>query len=797
MKRNVKNDKVLRAITIGLATMIAATSMPITVSAETTQEPLNTSNPEPTPEADPAPEAEPSSPEPSESGDETGEETVVSTDNTEPVAKEDSQTVSDINEAIEIVEEYQVEGDTIDAGTLEDLNDAKEQVERAEKELAEGQEATATVENAIAAIGDADKVKQDIADLRADYDKNATSLWHSTNKEVLTVNEDGSLGTQKELQLNNKQYYDNYKVARKEIEKALSDPGIAEEDREAWAQNVSEKLSAARAQIDKHDTDGQLEYYTDLLTAITDVLDEADAAVSDLSKVSDSIKDSKAAEASLNNAKKRADLLSDLLNTEYDFLEKFYSDYEKNSKSSVIVRDAEGKIDVVATAANVDYESAAWKICSPYDKGRAFMQAMIRYKLCEENDNIDPSSIKFGGQLSSTVPGDDGRSKRTQVTYKDKDGNSYTEYYNYVLKTEKFGDEMDIENGVVNLEKKDKNTGAKIEETNDGSKLDVDNVNEIKNAATASRIEAHSEASDAIDTALTDVATLKSTAEAAKPAADSAKATYKTLRDKIYSNGNLKFLRNALENTKKAYENSKASLDLLDNLFSYVKTELFGWVTPTTDDTTPGGITTPATDDTTPGGTTTPATDDTTPGGTTTPATDDTTPGGTTTPATDDTTPGGTTTPTTEDTTPTTDDTTSSTDGPTYDPGTGTLTIPGYEIPPITLPTTPAGVAGVRAAATRPSGVLGVQAPETKAEKTIANKTVVKPAAKKTVAQKGKKIADPETPLAATPFVDEDGMKIPWIWLLIIAALGAVGKKMYDEHKKKVQAEEQAKKYND
>ena len=137
------------------------------------------------------------------------------------------------------------------------------------------------------------------------------------------------------------------------------------------------------------------------------------------------------------------------------------------------------------------------------------------------------------------------------------------------------------------------------------------------------------------------------------------------------------------------------------------------------------------------------------------------------------------------------------TGGGTYDPGTGTLVIPGYEIPPITLPTTPSGVAGVRAAATRPTGVLGVKAPETKAEKVIANKTVVKPAAKKTVAQKGKKIADPETPLAATPFVDEDGMKIPWIWLLIIAALGAVGKKMYDEHKKKVQAEEEAKKYND
>ncbi len=36
MRRNVKNDKVLRAITIGLAAMIAATSAPVTVLADET-----------------------------------------------------------------------------------------------------------------------------------------------------------------------------------------------------------------------------------------------------------------------------------------------------------------------------------------------------------------------------------------------------------------------------------------------------------------------------------------------------------------------------------------------------------------------------------------------------------------------------------------------------------------------------------------------------------------------------------------------------------------------------------------
>ncbi|MBO4904783.1 MAG: hypothetical protein J5367_06135, partial [Lachnospiraceae bacterium] len=43
MKRNVKNEKVLRAITIGLATMIAATSTPITVLADDTNDTEKTS----------------------------------------------------------------------------------------------------------------------------------------------------------------------------------------------------------------------------------------------------------------------------------------------------------------------------------------------------------------------------------------------------------------------------------------------------------------------------------------------------------------------------------------------------------------------------------------------------------------------------------------------------------------------------------------------------------------------------------------------------------------------------------
>nr|MCR5673639.1 hypothetical protein [Lachnospiraceae bacterium] len=51
-------------------------------------------------------------------------------------------------------------------------------------------------------------------------------------------------------------------------------------------------------------------------------------------------------------------------------------------------------------------------------------------------------------------------------------------------------------------------------------------------------------------------------------------------------------------------------------------------------------------------------------------------------------------------------------------------------------------------------------------------------------------IEDNVVPLAAMP--TEEGVDMSWWWLLIIFLLGATGKKMYDEHRKKVAAREEA-----
>ncbi len=44
---------------------------------------------------------------------------------------------------------------------------------------------------------------------------------------------------------------------------------------------------------------------------------------------------------------------------------------------------------------------------------------------------------------------------------------------------------------------------------------------------------------------------------------------------------------------------------------------------------------------------------------------------------------------------------------------------------------------------------------------------------------------DPEVALASAMPVDEEGRKMSWWWIFIIAVLGVTGKKMYEEHMKK------------
>ncbi|MCR5278374.1 MAG: hypothetical protein K6E19_02935 [Lachnospiraceae bacterium] len=148
-------------------------------------------------------------------------------------------------------------------------------------------------------------------------------------------------------------------------------------------------------------------------------------------------------------------------------------------------------------------------------------------------------------------------------------------------------------------------------------------------------------------------------------------------------------------------------------------------------------------------------------------------------------------------------------EGSGTEPGDGTYVVPtGTDtpvIPVLPVGTTPSGVAGVRtgrrtvarSGAVADLGVLGVKAEATdKTQKKVVaedKKDTVKKTADNDSDKKLVKVEKNEVPLAATPF--EEGMNLNYLWLLLGAAAIIAGVVAYENHKKKVAANDESRKY--
>ena len=76
-------------------------------------------------------------------------------------------------------------------------------------------------------------------------------------------------------------------------------------------------------------------------------------------------------------------------------------------------------------------------------------------------------------QLWDNVSGESGRNNHVTVTYKDKDGNTVTEYYNYIFKAEQYNDNADLTTGPVYL--------AMVKYNEDTKKWEAAQVNDENN----------------------------------------------------------------------------------------------------------------------------------------------------------------------------------------------------------------------------------------------------------------------------------------------------------------------------
>ena len=347
-------------------------------------------------------------------------------------------------------------------------------------------------------------------------------------------------------------------------------------------------------------------------------------------------------------------------------------------------------------------------------------------------NKVNPSSnyYKYGMVKDKTsIKG--GRANRVVVTYKDNAGNEHTEYYNYIFKNPEFDDVSNFETGPIYLAEVYKE-GDTWKTKRDDSIYNFDDYQELtKIVEVLNNIDKYNE--------------YKNDLENAKKAVDSAAAEVQKLTEEVerlqkvsVDTSKLQELEGRLAEAKERYTQAEEAKEVLENMAS----ELEGILDKIDLSRFPAVATQNPQNDT----------DDSDEG-------DDS-------------------------------DDDASFDGGTVIPG--TITFSNMQAP--------AGTEGLGTinTLTNNTGVLGVRVAQDNvgdadqgtvqiADDQVARAAVApggKTDNKKNVGQELQRIKNNEIPLADIPNMGDE-VTMNWLWLLIIFLLGATGKKLYDEYKKK------------
>lgn len=774
MRKNVKNDKVIKAITIGLAAMIAATSIPTSVYA------------------DEAEGADNSSSQPEASGESSSESSESQSENTGSSSEDSSAAAQTAGECVEMVNNdvpaaAEAVNDAVVA--IEAIDPANKVISPEDQAIvADIQDGLVEVAGDIALIGDEEG---NLAEASAVIGEALVSDLAAENAANVAEEQLAEAKTQQTNFNNAKQdttedadsAIDNSDVAN--TSNSRSEAYQAKDDAEAALEEAKEGLAAATEAYDK------------TAEAVAKADDEYNKAVEQQAKANKKLEEAKAA---LNDASANATAANerlkeiqsqmDALNQKVEDLAKQKEDLEKLNdqyyklmvhfyREKGAAKYDNGTLDIEASAEAAKSKETSTASENTFMVGRALMAELIEFKL--KANGVDPSAIHIGekveggvkkemseGNLVKDDKGNDrvtigdkediwladygkgnvGRGNAFKVTYtivEDGVEKEVTEYYNYVLKSKE--GEKDLENGPIFLAKIDL---SKTGEDMVSRDTDPNNMDDLRNLN--KRIEEAMKAARILDEY-----------EAAKSAVDEAQKLVEDLTSAIdtlnktelkFSNEKVNALKDALEAAKEELEAAKEEKSALEDKVDEAQKAVDSI------DLSRFNVT-PADD-----------------------ADDDT-----------------------EDTA----DEAAITTAPAavVTPAGVTVTVPGLGIAPIVLPAAPAAVAQAGASESTPAGgVLGARVAEDLEERVFGGKLeegaeedfVIAPNTDLVeevfgmdddeTGRKLVKIENNAVPLAAMP--KEDNVKMNWWWLLIILLLGATGKKMYDEHQKKVAAREEA-----
>lgn len=562
MKRIIKDKKVIQAITIGLAAMIAATSVPTPVYADDEVITQNTENNENT--------------NTQSEGDSISETAGDCADIVNENNNQIDNAVEAINDASDVV------GEIITSATEQEIAIPAETLENIQTELQQsaneltqaGSDLKIAVQSFNETLVSDLNIEKTITNAESDLTKaqNAVSDFNSENK--VTTDDANEVITQAGV-ANTSSSKDEAYAAKDNAVKGLAETekklAIAEDaykvakdatdaadqkyqDALKEQQKTKEKLVDAKDKL--KDASENATAANERLKAIQSQMDQTDKEVITLAQSKDDLK---------------------ALEEQYHkLLIHYYRDPAINSA----VYDENGKLlpkdsaDKAVTDGKVDNHPSLSE--NTLKIGRELMKDLVMYKLKANGaediqfavqekgltkkqsadgelttDNKGNEKVNIGETQDQywTYPGgDDGRHHRVKVTYTittEEGKKEVTEYYNYIVKAGKYSDNTDMVNGPVYLAKINNETGEVIRDTDKNNMDDYIKLGEELNKAidAAKLIDKYNNAKQAVDDAQSLV--------------DSLNTTIKTLSEK-----DLKVNEQKVKDLKEKLDNAKEILKL-------------------------------------------------------------------------------------------------------------------------------------------------------------------------------------------------------------------------------------------
>ena len=562
MKRTIKDKKVIQAITIGLAAMIAATSVPTPVYADDEVITQNTENNENT--------------NTQSEGDSISE---TAGDCANIVSENNNQ----VNNAVEAINDASdAVGEIITSATEQEIVIPPETLENIQTELQQS----------------ANELTQAGSDLKIAVQSFNETLVSDLNTEKIITNAESDLTKAQnaigDFNSENKETTDN-------ANEVITQAGVAN------TSGSKDEAYAARDNAVKGlaETEKKLAIAEDAYKVAKDATDAADQKYQDalkeqqktkekLADAKDKLKDASENATAANERLKAIQSQMDQIDKEVVTLAQSKDDlkaleeqyhkllvhYYRDPAINSAVYDENGKLlpkdsaNKAVTNGKVDNHPSLSE--NTLKIGRELMKDLVMYKLKANGaediqfavqekgltkkqsadgelttDNKGNEKVNIGetqDQYWTYPSGDDGRHHRVKVTYTittEEGKKEVTEYYNYIIKAGKYNDNTDMVNGPVYLAQINNETGEVIRDTDKNNMDDYIKLGEELNKAidAAKLIDEYNNAKQAVDDAQSLV--------------DSLNTTIKTLSEK-----DLKVNEQKVKDLKEKLDNAKEILEL-------------------------------------------------------------------------------------------------------------------------------------------------------------------------------------------------------------------------------------------